>query len=217
MIKDYVGDVPVMFLQGCLGNVHCIDFDNQKWFKNSTDIINKVGRVLGAEAIKQMLTNQVCALDEMSLHFDSIRVPLPYRQVPPEEMKKALEFAENARQGNMKIGNPEEAAAIYRNNLLNRRLKNSDHNNVILNVLRLGEVVFATNPAELFVEFQLEMREKIDSKILVPCSCTNGHAFYVPTRKAHVFGGYETFVCQLEVDAGEKITAATIELANRMK
>jgi hypothetical protein len=83
---------------------------------------------------------------------------------------------------------------------------------VRVNVLRLGEAVICTNPAELFVEFGLDLRRHSPAKLTIISQLTDGYCGYVCTRHAFEGGGYETWpaaTSQLAPEGGERIVAAT--------
>lgn len=84
-----------------------------------------------------------------------------------------------------------------------------------LNVIRIGDAVICTNPAELFVEFGLQIRAASPAKVTFISELTDGTVGYVPTAVAFSRGGYETWCCPssgLEEEAGDKIVAATKEM-----
>ena len=86
---------------------------------------------------------------------------------------------------------------------------------VRINVVRLGDVAICTNPAELFVEFGLEMRELSPARVTIIAQLMDGYVGYIPTNKAFERGGYETWTAitsQLVQGTGEKIVETTQRL-----
>jgi hypothetical protein len=86
---------------------------------------------------------------------------------------------------------------------------------VHINALRLGDAVLCTNPAELFVEFGLQIKERSPAKVTFVGELTDGYVGYVPTQKAFSRGGYETWPApssRLDRNAGEQIVSVTEEL-----
>jgi len=82
-------------------------------------------------------------------------------------------------------------------------------------VIRIGDTVICTNPAELFSEFALQIREAANARITLISQLTDGYCGYVPTPEAFERGGYETWPCstsKLATDAGIHIVEATKEL-----
>ncbi|MFN2352622.1 MAG: hypothetical protein ABR497_11825, partial [Kiritimatiellia bacterium] len=61
------------------------------------------------------------------------------------------------------------------------------------------------NPAELFVEFQLDIKNRFKDRKVIVTELTNGRIGYVPTRLACALGGYETILTRFNPGTGELI------------
>ena len=82
---------------------------------------------------------------------------------------------------------------------------------VLVNVIRIGDTAFCTNPAEFFVEHGLAIRKQSPARVTFITELTDGYCGYVPTEKAFTRGGYETWpapTSQLASVAGKQITTA---------
>lgn len=86
--------------------------------------------------------------------------------------------------------------------------------NLPLQVLRLGEVVVATMPCEVFCEIGLEFKRRSPRQPAFLVSLAHGYFGYLPTPRQHRLGGYETWLGtnRLEVEASEKLLAALLEM-----
>jgi hypothetical protein len=87
-----------------------------------------------------------------------------------------------------------------------------------LHALRLGNVVFVTNPFELFLDFghQIKARSKAEQTFIVQlCGGTGG---YLPTVRAEQLGGYGALIINGNVgsDGGKKLVDVTLETINEM-
>jgi hypothetical protein len=90
--------------------------------------------------------------------------------------------------------------------------------------LSLGDVALVTNPAELFVEYGLEMKRRSPFPTTLVAELTNGYCGYVPTQRALArgeCGGYEThrsvYTSRLAADGGAQITAAALSLLETLR
>ncbi len=87
---------------------------------------------------------------------------------------------------------------------------------VEIDFIKIGNIAIVTNPAELFCEFGLEVRQKSPFPATLIFELTNGYCGYVPTEEAFNRGGYEThrtvYTSRLSKDAGRKITEKSVEL-----
>jgi len=62
---------------------------------------------------------------------------------------------------------------------------------VVISVLRIGSVIFASMPGEVFVEIGLQIKRLFSSAQVVPVGYGNGCIGYIPTETAYEEGGYE--------------------------
>jgi hypothetical protein len=85
-----------------------------------------------------------------------------------------------------------------------------------LHVLRLGDVAFATNPFELFVDygFMITSRSKAKQIFIVQFSGDSGG--YLPTQRALEGGGYSAMANPIGPTGGKVLVDETIELINAL-
>lgn len=85
-----------------------------------------------------------------------------------------------------------------------------------LHVIRLGEVAFATNPFELFVDygFAITGRNKAKQIFIVQFSGDSGG--YLPTEKAIAGGGYSAMANYIGPTGGQMLVNETVAIINAM-
>ena len=92
---------------------------------------------------------------------------------------------------------------------------------VEIGAISMGDVAIATNPAELFVEYGLEIKRKSPFEVTMISELTNGYCGYVPTEAAFVEKGYEThrtvFTSRLAKNGGQIIADKSVEMLQRCK
>ena len=92
---------------------------------------------------------------------------------------------------------------------------------VEISALSFGDVAIVTSPAELFVEYGLEIKRHSPFATTLVAELTNGYCGYVPTAAAFQHGGYEThrtmYTSRLGVDAGDRIVKASLELLRELR
>ena len=92
---------------------------------------------------------------------------------------------------------------------------------VEISAISMGDVAIATNPAELFVEYGLEIKEKSPFGVTMISCLTNGYCGYVPTEAGFTEKGYEThrtvFTSRLAKNGGQIITDKSVEMLLRCK
>ncbi len=119
---------------------------------------------------------------------------------------------ESARAFARKRYDPEEAAVKARGDTMCP---------VEIQGIAFGGTAVVTNPAELFVAFGIEIRERSPFDVTLVSELTNGYCGYVPTEKAFEEKGYEThrtlYTSRLAKDGGRKITEASVAMLERLK
>ncbi len=71
-----------------------------------------------------------------------------------------------------------------------RILRDEPDNRIELAVVRLGSAVICCNPAELFCEFGLSIKQQSPATTTIICQLAGGWCGYIPTPQAILHGGY---------------------------
>jgi hypothetical protein len=87
-----------------------------------------------------------------------------------------------------------------------------------VHVLKLGNVAFATNPYELFLDYgnQIRARSKASQTFLIQLCC--GSMGYLPTKKAEEGSHYSAYVSSGTVGhvGGDMLVRKTVSEINKM-
>lgn len=205
----------VVFLNGACGDVTQVNN-----LANSTDfgyqMARKLGTRVGAEVVKVLVSAEPVEFGEIS--STQIVLKLKRRKPSAISVKKSWEI--------LRAASPEsiEAKVIFaKERILAANLyRNNPTVEVSVHAIKIGNAIFVSNPAEYFCELgiKIKKRSKFDNTFVV--SLANGAIGYVPTKEsfAKSGGGYETVLTgysNLEIEAGDKIADASIQLINKMK
>lgn len=90
---------------------------------------------------------------------------------------------------------------------------------VEIQAIQIGEVVIASMPGEIFVEFGLQIKATRRTAVTAVVSMANGHIGYLPTTRAFDEGGYETWRTTVSWTAkgtGEALTTGVLDLIGRL-
>lgn len=208
-IRGMMGeDVIVVFMQGDCGDITQVD----NLCPYPTINSRVVGGRVGAEAVKTMLLMTPGPLGPVDYAAKVWNIP---RRPPNAE--KVKELKELAEKDFSKIGTWEKETLM-----LDALMQSSPEVEVEVQAVQVGPAVFVTNPAEMFVEFGLELKRKSPFPFTFPVELANGCVGYVPTEEAlgPGGGGYETRLTSysnLEVTAGQQMLDAGLGLVNQMK
>ena len=94
--------------------------------------------------------------------------------------------------------------------------KNGSSEEIPIHAIQIGDLTFVTNPAELFCEYQLDLKEKMGEKTIC-VELTNGGICYVPTKQGYLLRGYEVQAGFYDFHAGQRIEDAMIELGEKIR
>jgi hypothetical protein len=145
---------------------------------------------------------------------------IPYRKITAEEYENALKVWEGLTEEQISDTKNFRLPYISFSTIeLYRQMSVEPLYPCEISVIRLGDVIIATNPAELFVEYQLSLKKMFRDWKIIVTELTNGHAGYIPTRLAFVLGGYEmerSLHSKLDEKAGDIITENTARLIHEI-
>lgn len=153
--------------------------------------------------------------DWVELAMAQKEIELGVRLPPEDDLKRALDFLEDAKAKKQLTTMPE----IYaRETVL--LAKYPPTVKALLQAIRIGELGIVSSPCETFVEIGLEIKKKSPLRPTFTIELANGYNGYLPTAEQHKLGGYETWRARssyLEVNAAPKITGTLLELLTEMK
>ena len=108
---------------------------------------------------------------------------------------------------------------IHAGNIARYNLQQTtDMNEIEVHVIRLGDIAFATNPYELFLDYGNQMKARSHAKqtMLIQLSC--GAAGYLPTEKAEKGSHYSAYVSSgiQGHEGGDLLVRKTVSEINKM-
>ena len=207
--------LPIVYLQGACGNIHSYGPQDPRFQRVGIGNARRVGRGLAGETLR-IMGNNVADAEDINVSACSRILEIPYRDVLPLPVEQAREkwvYYRNHQDEFSRL-NIDEKSAIY-STLYTAQFKDKNPaESVEVAAFALGDVIFVTNPAELFVEYQLEIKER-GHKVIVT-ELTNGFVSYVPTRLACALGGFETILTWFDSGAGDLIRDASCEQIEKL-
>ena len=206
LLKLWLGpEVGVLHLTGAAGNVTGVIRDHyvetQPWM--GEEGLWRSGLYLAGEAAK--LIAPPTEPSEPVLRIAQTALSIPIRPWPEKGSRNQPDYWS-------------DESRVYYEKLHEdwpRRMREESPVEVRVNVVRIGDVVICTNPAEFFVEFGLTIRDASPAAVTIVSELMDGYVGYIPTRLAFERGGYETWpagTSKLVPEAGEMIVDATRKL-----
>ena len=100
--------------------------------------------------------------------------------------------------------------------VIKRYEEQDEHPNFLmeLHVIRVGDVVFASNPFELFLDFGQQIKARSQARQTFLIQLANGTGIYLPTERAERLGGYGGQIVNGFVgsDGGKKLVDETVKV-----
>ena len=212
----YGSDVPVIYLQGCCGNLTPRDHEHDNSWGHYIDGTERIGTVLSGDVMRLIaLQRKRSDVKEVRVRTETCRLAL--REVTEEDGKRSDEIfgiLEKDRAAFDALDVKDKAYANKIRNLL-KKWENGPFEDVPVTAVRLDDIIFLTHPAELFCEYQLDMKKRLGPKT-VGVELTNGGICYVGTKQAYLHKGYEINSGFYDYYAGERIEESLIALAKKV-
>ncbi len=180
-----------------------------------------VGRRIAREIIAVYEDGLDAPLSEVEFIHQVHTVKLPIRKVTLEQgINAEKEIRDYLRNKDGDIDFNDVAKLQVHLGILNRLEFQNSHNiyDAEVHIIRLGNIAFATNPFELFLDYgnQIKARSKAEQTFIVQLAC--GAEGYLPTKKAENGGHYSAFVSSGIVghEGGEFLVQNTLEEINKL-
>lgn len=202
VLRAVLGEnVGVVYFTGAAGNTApSIMVDNpqniQPW--RGEQGLRRSGQYLGSEILKT-IAEQITPMQDPVLRHGHAEIGMPIR--PWDEHSDFSRF------GGGMLEFFEKSKADW-----DRMLREESPVATPIDVVRVGDAALCFNPAELYCEFGLAIKEKSPARVTLVSELANAWVGYVPTPQAIRHGGYSaqsSWVTKLAPDAGWTIVEKT--------
>lgn len=182
--------------------------------------MKRAGKRIANEIIDVFENYLDAPCEESEFFHDTMIMKLPLRRVTfkdVENAKRAIKEYIDAKEGDVDYI---DAAKLLIHTGIIMRMKIQEIQNTLdteVHVVKLGNVVFATNPFELFLDYGnlIKARSRAEQTFVVQLA--NGGEGYLPTKKAENGGHYSAFVSSGQVghEGGEQLVRQTLDAINK--
>ena len=194
IIKDALGkDIPVLGVCRAAGELSphrllSIDakYEGAEWGEKAAE---RVGRHI-AEAVLRESKRPLCAFKGDIKHLRiTMEMAFPVRKPSPEELSDAEKYlsSEHGKDPNEWMKKAQAAHSV-------KAAAAEDFYKARVSVLRIGDMLFFTAPAELFTEYAKRISAKFPQNPVFDIQLTNDTLGYLPTADATEHGGYSTMI-----------------------
>lgn len=215
-LKQLLGQhVVSLFFPGACGDINHIDVSG-RFPTTKSDHYQTMGSILAGEALKVRAKAQPA--EPLQLQVKSAYVPVRFRQPTAEQLAEAERV----------LGLPEKEAPVSELKFARQLLQMSrgelglpDEAEAEIQAFALGDLAIVGLPAEIFVEFGLQIKRGSPFAVTIVNELTNGSVSgYVCTQEAYRQGGYETRLrpySRLQEEAGDMFVKHALQLLHELK
>ena len=196
---------PVLWLNGCCGDVNNIDVSRPRPELPPGGKMRQVAGDLACSALA--VWDGLTFHDHVPLGAQLDRVPVRRRPVAPEDLAEA-----KARLAEDSDENDRDRCYAGEKVILSTWPETED---APVQAFRIGDLGLATLPGEIFVSFGLDLKARSPFAQTMVVELANGYVGYVPTPQAFDEGGYETWLARssrLVPEAGPAMAARAAEM-----
>lgn len=187
--------------------------------------------VSGLKVVGRRISSEIIAVHEelKGVYIDDVEVihqykvlELPIRRVTKADYKNAVEMLDKFIEKNRgkTISFDDNAAMhVYCGIIIRYELqKNVQLMSVETHFIKMGDIAFASNPFELFLDYGNQIRARSKAKQTFLIQLAGGSAAYLPTEKAEKGGHYSAYVSSGYVghEGGNLLVRKTIDTINKM-
>ena len=240
--KDFV----LLYLNGPCGNVCQINVENKNACEVGIEHTERMGKIF-SDSILGVIEHPAMLDKDFEIRTLYREINIPIRSITEKMLREAEETVSKYRGKKLGVKNLSnygvesyrDPRVISANTLLKtefwknaeagellklHELYKDDNREIVpLTVMSIGPLLLVTTPAELFVEFSLELKRKFKRKYsaVFVVELVNGWVGYVPTKKAFQpeDGGYEVQFLnssKLSEDAGDTMVNEIIDMEKQL-
>ena len=216
--EKYGPDFVTVFINGACGNINHVNP-----FDPSTVVPfreREIGKALADTVAKAIENGKLMANDTIASAEKYVSAKL--RKPDKQYLMNAKETFEALGDGlyDSVPGTPNYMDTFYALQAFQVMADKRTQMPLMVQVMQIGDCIFAATSNQIFVQFGKEIKEKIGGPVFVS-AFANDYRGYVPTPECiGVWGVYEARLAPtsaLEADTGDKIVAGILELADQIR
>jgi len=169
--------------------------------------VRRLGHILGGEALKtaEYITDFT---SDVILKGARKGVEVRIREDLPERMQERVGKAEKEK----KPSEQGKRGSVYDAITAGKKTITTE-----VQVLRIGDYFIVGLPSEVFVEYQMQVRERSEAPYTFVSELANDSISYIPTPEAYEEGGYEERSSSLAPDAGKALVDGAVDLIEQLR
>ncbi|MCF7853383.1 MAG: hypothetical protein K9N51_01185 [Candidatus Pacebacteria bacterium] len=216
LIRDAVGDIPVLFFNGAFGDIGQDTLDGHGIGMDKEMKLGRCALPLAGETLR--LIYETAPLEQVSIEHVYEDIEVAVRLPSAERLKWAGEVLEHVDAGEQIP--PFEIVSAHGAALLQKRFGDNPVGKLPIHVVRIGPAAVVTQPTELFCQFGLDIKRRSPFPLTAVFSICDGYSGYCPTYPAVISGGYSgepIYWTRFVPEAGYRIVDASSRLLRQLR
>ncbi|MFH1567584.1 MAG: hypothetical protein ABIL09_06235, partial [Gemmatimonadota bacterium] len=187
LVREALGPVPVLFYNGAEGDIAMAQQAHPQATPDSVSArIIRFACALAGETLR--LLHEMQPLPDVVLKHRRVELELPVRLPAASAVEEGRAVLRRMDAGEV-IGGMEAIFAWGPVDLHDRFGKHPVDRQTF-HALRIGDLAIATQPFELFCQYQIDLKRRSPAPVTVVFGLTDGFGGYLPTLAASLGGGY---------------------------
>lgn len=228
-VEGAIPNAKCLFITGAQGDVNHInpnptesdrmglEYDTFDGVPRGYEHSKHMGRVVGGEVLK--IAGKALPVDSSTLSYGIMEVEIPANRDDSryDEAKVILDNHLSGRDDLIPFEKMELTTVVAEARRIVKLKNGPERFKFTLSAIKVGGVVFASTPGELFTEIGLRIQKNSPFENTFICCLTNGGQTYFPTSRAYDEGGYEARTSQLKRGGDEIIVDGMNKLFQMLK
>ncbi len=187
LLREVHGTIPVLFFNGAQGDIAMRQQVHFQATKDTPEIqVMRFGSTLAGESLR--LLHEMQPTSEVRLRHQHRELEFPVRLPEKKDLAQAREVVARMQAGEEVTG--AEAIFAWGPVSLAERFGENPVDRLDFHALRINDLAIATQPFELFCQYQLDLKRRSPSAHTAWFGLTNGYGGYLPTLSGALGGGY---------------------------
>ncbi|MCF7855178.1 MAG: hypothetical protein K9N51_10305 [Candidatus Pacebacteria bacterium] len=187
LVREAHGEIPVLFFNGCQGDIAMSQQAHSQATATGKEAkMVQFGSALAGETLR--LIHEMQPIDDVALRHLQRTLEVPVRMPTDEAVEKGRAVLARIDAGETITGM--DAIFAWGPVSLVEQFGENPVDRLSLHVVRVGDLAIATQPCEMFCQYQLDTKRRSPTGSNAVFGVTDGFGGYVPTLAGSLGGGY---------------------------
>lgn len=215
-LRNALGPIPVLFLNGAFGDISIESMVSPNPRKETSEQkMARAGHLIAGETLRLIHENE--AREDLAIAhvYEDLHIPVRLPSVEKVDWSQKI----LARVDSGESVDTWDALLAHGTILLQKEFGENPIDTISVHVVRIGDVLLATQPCELYCQFGIDIKRRSPARYTGICSIADGYSGYCPTMSGILGGGYSgepIWWTRLSSESGYLMVDCTAKLMNKV-